>query len=294
MKNLSNKDKFLIIDDLRPKYKLKDLLDGLDMAKSSYCYHKKRLLSPGKYKEERLLILTIFHENNARYGYRRIHQELKNAGYTISEKVVRRIMVEENLVAKQVRKKKYSSYAGEVTPAVPNVIKRDFKANKPNEKWLTDITEFKIPSGKIYLSPMVDCFDGCIVSWTISTAPTAELVNEMLDQAAILLKEKDSPIIHSDRGGHYRWPGWIDRMEKLNLTRSMSKKGCSPDNSACEGFFGRLKVEFFYGEIWKNSSIDEFIDKLDQYIIWYNEKRIKMSLGGMSPMAYRQSLGLVA
>lgn len=170
LKNLSNKDKFLIIDDLRPKYKLKDLLHGIDMAKSSYYYLKKRLLSPEKYKEERLLIQTIFHENDARYGYRRIHQELKNDGYTISEKIVRRIMVEENLVAKQIRKKKYNSYAGEVTPSVPNVIKRDFKANNPNEKWLTDITEFKIPSGKIYLSPMIDCFDGCIVRWTLQMA----------------------------------------------------------------------------------------------------------------------------
>ncbi len=241
MKNLPNKDKLLLIDDLRPKYKLKELLFCLDMAKSSYCYHKKRTLLPDKYEEERLLVTTIFIENNACYGYRRVHQELKNDGYIISEKVVRRIMTEENLVAKQVRKKKYNSYAGEITPAVPNVIKRDFKANKPNEKWLTDITEFKIPSGKIYLSPMVDCFDGCIVSWTISTTPTAKLVNEMLDQAAITLKEKESPIVHSDRGGHYRWPGWIDRMNKSNFTRSMSKKGCSPDNSACEGFFGSFE-----------------------------------------------------
>ena len=131
-----------------------------------------------------------------------------------------------------------------------------------------------------------------VVSWTIGASPDAELVNSMLDAAVSLLSEDEHPVIHSDRGGHYRWPGWIERMQKAELTRSMSKKGCSPDNAACEGFFGRLKNEMFYGRSWNGVSLDDFIHTLDSYLRWYNEKRIKMSLGAKSPLEYRQSLGL--
>lgn len=116
----------------------------------------------------------------------------------------------------------------------------------------------------------------------------------MLDRAISHLPEGKHPIIHSDRGCHYRWPGWIERMNRAGLTRSMSKKGCSPDNSACEGFFGRLKNEMFYGRSWQGVSLEEFIRQRDSYIHWYNEKRIKQSLGAMSPLEYRCSLGLMA
>ena len=163
-----------------------------------------------------------------------------------SEKVIRRLMKEENLAVRCVKQRKYSSYAGEISPEVANIVNRDFHAEAPNTKWLTDITEFSISAGKIYLSPITDCFDGLAVSWSIGTSPSADLVNGMLDEAISLLKENEHPIIHSDRGAHYRWPGWIQRMDAAWLTRSMSKKGCSPDNSACEGFFGRLKNEMFY------------------------------------------------
>ncbi len=174
------------------------------------------------------------------------------------------------------------------------MIERSFHAEQLNIKWLTDITEFHIPAGKIYLSPIIDCFDGLPVSWTIGTSPDAELVNTMLENAIGTLKENDHPIIHSGRGAHYRWPGWIERMEHAGLTRSMSKKGCSPDNSACEGFLGHLKNEMFYGRSWKDVTIEKFITILDEYIHWYSKKRIKVSLGGMSPLQYRRSLGLIA
>ena len=116
----------------------------------------------------------------------------------------------------------------------------------------------------------------------------------MLDEAAAILAPNDHPVGHSDRGCHYRWPGWIKRCERYGIVRSMSAKGCSPDNSAMEGFFGRMKVEFFYGRDWKGWTIERFKDELDSYIRWYNEERIKLSLGGMSPVQYRESLGLAA
>ena len=171
-----------------------------------------------------------------------------------------------------------------------NQLKAQIQAN---EKWLTDITEFAIPAGKVYLSPIVDCFDGLLVNWNISTSPDALLVNSMLDDAAKLLSVGEKPIIHSDRGVHYRWPGWIDRLEKNGFIRSMSKKGCSPDNSACEGVFGRIKNEMFYNADWSGVNISEFIGILNDYLYWYNEKRIKKSLGYLSPIEYRHRLGLV-
>ena len=171
-----------------------------------------------------------------------------------------------------------------------NQLKAQIQAN---EKWLTDITEFAIPAGKVYLSPIVDYFDGLLVNWNIGTSPDALLVNSMLDDAAKLLSVGEKPIIHSDRGVHYRWPGWIDRMEKNGFIRSMSKKGCSPDNSACEGVFGRIKNEMFYNADWSWVNISEFIGILNDYLYWYNEKRIKKSLGYLSPIEYRHRLGLV-
>ena len=171
---------------------------------------------------------------------------------------------------------------------------RNFHAESPNQLWLTDLTEFRIPAGKVYLSPILDCFDGKLVSWTIGTSPNAELVNTMLDLGIEQLDEDEHPVVHHDCGCHYRWPGWIQRMDEAGLTRSMSKKGCSPDNSACEGLFGRIKVEMFYYRSWKGVSIEEFIFRLNNYLHWYNGKRIKKSLGWKSPIDYRISLGLAA
>ncbi len=201
-------------------------------------------------------------------------------------------MREKKLTVICKRRRKYNSYQGEISPSVLNKIERDFHADKPNQKWLTDMTEFTLPAGKVYLSVLVDCFDGLLPSWTISTTPDSVLVNTMLDQAIAHLPERERPLIHSDRGCRYRWPGWIERMEKAGLERSMSKKGCSPDNAACEGLFGRLKNEMFYCQDWMGVKISEFIDILNKYLLWYNTKRIKTSLGNMSPWEYRQSLGM--
>ena len=292
LQTLTNREKAIIINALRESYQLKELLEIIYMAKSSYCY-QVIAINTDKYTDLKAKVKDVFEESSSRYGYRRIHSVIRTLGMTVSEKVIRRIMKEENLVVPNIKRKKYSSYKGEISPEVENIINRNFHADKPNDKWLTDLTEFHIPAGKIYLSPIIDCFDGLPVSWTIGTSPSAELVNTMLDEAILSLSEDEKPIIHSDRGSHYRWPGWIERMERAQLTRSMSKKGCSPDNSACEGFFGRLKNEMFYGYSWTGVTIDQFIEELDKYIRCYAEKRIKLSLGGMSPLDYRRSLGLV-
>lgn len=291
---LKNKEKAAIVDALKERYELPMLLRKVELSKSSYYYQKSRLNRTDKYQELRKRICAVYYDNKACYGYRRIHAVLKKNAVTVSEKIVRKLMREEGLFPRTKQKQKYSSYKGEISPEVPNLIQRDFHAECPNEKWLTDITEFVIPAGKVYFSPIVDCFDGMLPAWTISTTPNAALVNGMLDKAIATLSKEEHPLIHSDRGCHYRWPGWIERMNRAGLERSMSKKGCSPDNSACEGLFGRLKNEMFYSRKWEGVTISEFMEILNDYLIWYNEKRIKVSLGNMSPLEYRRSLGIAA
>ena len=292
---LTNREKTLLVDALKETYAPSDLLAKLRLARSSYFYHRARLQVVDEYVEVRRTIANIFELNHRCYGYRRIHASLSRQHIFISEKVVQRLMKQERLVVATTKQRRYGSYLGEIGPAPENLINRDFQAAAPNEKWLTDITEFQIPDGKVYLSPMIDCFDGLVISWSIGTRPDAELVNTMLDAAVETVADsKKRPVVHSDRGAHYRWPGWLTRIGDAKLTRSMSRKGCSPDNAACEGFFGRLKTELFYPRQWRATTIEQFIQILDSYIRWYNEKRIKVSLGSLSPLEYRVSLGIVA
>ena len=155
--------------------------------------------------------------------------------------------------------KRYGSYKGELTKAPKNLVNRDFHAERPNMLWVTDLTEFSIPAGKAYLSPVIDCYDGLPVAWTIGTSPNAALANGMLADACSTLRDGEKPIIHSDRVCHYRWPEWIRICKEHGLTRSMSAKGCSPDNAAAEGFFGRPRQEFFHrrsfaASLWTGSS----------------------------------------
>jgi transposase InsO family protein/transposase-like protein len=290
---LTNREKTQLVDALRSTHSLADLLAEVELPRSSFFYHRARLGLGDKYAAVRGVMADIFESNYRCYGSRRMHATLARQSVTISEKVVRRLMKQESLVPIMRKRKRYGSYMGEISPAPENLVNRDFTAGAPNTKWLTDITEFQIPAGKIYLSPMIDCFDGLVVSWSIGTRPDAELVNTMLDAAIdTVIAGSDRPVVHSDRGGHYRWPGWLTRMADADLVRSMSRKACSPDNAACEGFFGRLKNELFYARTWLDTTIEEFSAALDTYIRWYNEARIKISLGSLSPMEHRRSLGL--
>lgn len=175
-----------------------------------------------------------------------------------------------------------------------NLVRRDFHVALPNRLWPADIAESGIPAGKVCLSPVLDCFDGALAAWSISIAPNAELANGMLRAACAKLSSDEHPTIHGDRGCRCRRPGWITICKEHGLVRSTSAKGCSPDNSAMEGFFGRLKNEFFYGRDWRGVSLQEFSMMLDAYPVYYNEGRVRESLGWLSPMQFRRSLGLAA
>lgn len=290
LRRLSNREKTMLIDRLRPRYSLRSMACLLRIAPSSYHYHHARI-GVDKYAGLRARVARAFADSKGRYGYRRVKAAL---GTGVSEKVIRRLMAEGGLSAHVPKRRRYSSYEGETTPAPGNLVNRDFTAERPNEKWLTDITEIKASDGKVYLSPMIDCHDGKIVAYTAGFHPNAELANRMLAEAAETLPDNARPVVHSDRGCHYRWPGWLELMERYGLTRSMSAKGCSPDNAAAEGFFGRMKTESVYPEHWEKRTRDEVLVLIDEYIHWYNHERIKQSLGWMSPVQYRQSQGMAA
>ena len=302
LRSMSNRRKCELGERLRAEtgLPLRAITGFLRISKSSYEYHRARL-GRDKYARLRAEIVGIFEETGRSRGYRPIWAELKRRGETVSEKVVRRIMREEGLAPAYLRKrKKWSSYEGEVSPAPPNLPLRadgthDFSAAAPNRLWVTDITEFRLPGGeKVYLSPVIDCFDGRPVAWSIGTRPTAELANSSLAAACATLGPGEAPVVHSDRGGHYRWPAWRALCADFGLTRSMSRKGTSPDNARAEGFFGLLKNEFFRCRDWTGATPESFIADLGAWMEWYRSGRIKRSLGWMTMDEHRRALGWTA
>lgn len=253
----------------------------LRISKSSYEYQRARLGAPARDDELAPVVAEIFEEEDGRYGYRRIWAALRERGIRVSEKVVRRIMAASGLAAKRSQAaRKWSSYAGEITDAPENLLldvrgRHAFKSFAPNRLWFTDVTEFKIGSGKLYLSALVDAFDGRVVARTVSKSPDAEMANSMLRDAVASLGPGEHPVIHSDRGCHYRWPAWIAICERAELLRSMSRKGHSPDNAAMEGFFGRMKVEMFHDVDWSFTSLEDLRAEIEGYVVYYNERRLK-------------------
>ena len=232
-----------------------------------------------------------FADSKGRYGYRRIKAVLKTG---VSEKSVRRIMAEEGLVAHVPKRRRYGSYEGETTPAPANLVDRDFTAERPNEKWLTDISEIKARDGK-----GVPLAAGRLLRWQDRRIhrrlqPQRGAGQPDAGESGLDAAGERASLVHSDRGRHCRWPGWLGLMERFGLTRSMSAKGRSPDNAAAEGFFGRMKTEAVYPEKWEEHTRNEVLALVDEYIRWHDHERIKQSLGWMSPVQYRQSQGMAA
>ena len=221
-------------------------------------------------------------------------------GAAIGERAVRNIMAQQRPVARAAeRRRRHGSCAGETTEA-PGNLPRDergrhhFRADGPDEPWVTNVTEFRVPAGRACLPPVAGCFDGMPLSWSISTSPDAETADSSLLGACEWLGEGDHPRIHSDRGRRCRWPGWIRTCDENGLVRSMSRKGRGPDDARREGFFGRLKIEFFHGRDWAGVTIEEFMGMLDACLRWHGDVRIEGDLDYRSPMQYRRDLGLLA
>jgi len=260
------------------------LLKLAEIARSTFYYWINQIGAPDPDEELKSLIQGIYEEHKGRYGYRRIRDELWNRGHRVNHKKVQRIMKELGLKC-MVRMKKYRSYKGTVGKIAPNVLDRQFKAQKPNQKWVTDITEFKLFGEKLYLSPVLDLFNGEIITYTIGSRPTYSLVSDMLNQAFERLSEEDELLLHSDQGWHYQMKQFQHALKKQGITQSMSRKGNCYDNAVMENFFGILKSEFLY--LNEFASIEHFKQELAQYMAYYNHKRIKSKLKGMSPVQYR-------
>lgn len=260
------------------------------MPRSTYYYYVKQMQKPDKYAGIKEEILSIYHENQGRYGYRRITLELRNRGYQLNHKTVQRLMGILHLKC-MVRIKKYRSYKGEVGKIAPNIIKRDFNATAPNQKWTTDITEFALFGTKLYLSPILDMYNGEIISYEISDRPVLGQVLRMLDNAFAKIPDNTNLIFHSDQGWQYQHKSYQKRLKDKGIRQSMSRKGNCLDNSIMENFFGLLKSELLY--LREFDSMEEFRVELERYIDYYNNKRIKAKLKGLSPVQYRiQSLSV--
>lgn len=268
---------------LSHKYKIVALIRLASIARSTYYYYLKVAAKPDKYAEIKDTIKQIYLENKGRYGYRRITLELHNRGLNINHKTVQRLMKQLHLKC-MVRIKKYKSYRGEVGKVAPNVLKRNFKAEKPNEKWVTDVTEFSLFGKKVYLSPILDLFNGEIVSYNISDRPNFAQTKDMLEQAFLKIPNDTKLVLHSDQGWQYQMKHYQAMLKQKGIIQSMSRKGNCLDNSVMENFFGLLKSELLYLQDF--DSLEDFKKELEEYINYYNNKRIKCKLKGLSPVQY--------
>ncbi|CCG45058.1 IS150-type transposase orfAB [Halobacillus halophilus DSM 2266] len=281
--SISKEEQAQVIDELRFHFPVKQLTEIADIPRSTYYHWKEKQLEPKTDRPLKELITSIFKEHKGRYGYRRIENELRNLGHEVNHKKVYRLMKELGLQS-TVKMKKYRSYKGKVGQTAPNILNRNFKADQPNQKWVTDITEFKLFGEKLYLSPVLDLFNGEIITYTIGSRPTYSLVNNMLDQAFERLHPSDELVMHSDQGWHYQMAPYRKKLKDHQVTQSMSRKGNCHDNAVMENFFGIMKSEFLY--LREFESVAHFKQELEEYIHYYNHKRIKSKLR-ISPISYR-------
>ena len=250
------------------------------------------------------VIIDIFYTHKERYGYRRIALELRNMGYVINHKKVKRLMSVMGLYAK-TPKAKYKSYKGDMNGTVKNLLldkvvdeenhktyyERNFNTTSCNEIWSTDVSEFHIAAGKLYLSPILDLHNREIVSFNISTSPNFEQTKDMLNKAFDKYDNLSNLIIHSDQGWQYQMQPYHKMLEEKRIRKSMSRKGNCLDNSPMENFFGKMKNEMFYGYEYTFKTLDELKIAMEEYIEYYNTQRITVKLKGLTPVQYRnQSL----
>ena len=256
----------MVIQELRQEFKLDMLLEIAQLPRSTFYYYSKRQSKEDKYAYTKSEISAIYHENKGRYGYRRITDELHNRGIPLNHKTVQRLMKELGLVCR-VRMKKYRSYKGDRGATADNILDREFRAEKPNQKWVTDVTEFRLFGQKLYLSPILDLFSGDIVTYTLSDSPNLRMVTTMLEQAFEKIPDNTNLLLHSDQGWHYRHKQYIQMLRDKGIRQSMSRKGNCYDNSVMENFFGHLKSELLY--LQEFESIEHFKVELVEYIVKY-------------------------
>lgn len=228
-------------------------------------------------------IKSIFEDHKGRYGYRRVTAAIRGLGESVNHKTVQRLMTAMGLRS-LVRPKKYRSYKGQTGRVAPDLIQRQFSADRMNQKWTTDVTEFNVAGEKLYLSPVMDLYNGEIIAFETAKRPVFKLVQNMLAKALDQIGD-ETPILHSDQGWQYQMPAWSRMLESRNISQSMSRKGNCLDNAAMESFFATLKSEFFH--LNRFESVESLREGVETYIHYYNNDRIKLKLRGLSPVQYR-------
>lgn len=270
--------------ELRQQHRLSALLKVAGLSRSTFYYQVKAQQGGDPDAGLKASIGAVYERHKGRYGYRRVTDELRNTGCHVNHKAVQRVMQLLGLKS-LVRPKKYRSYRGQFNVHVPNVLDRQFQAEQPHEKWVTDVTEFNVRGEKLYLSPVMDLYNGEIVAYETGRRPEFPLVSNMLKKALRKLGSQQKPLMHSDQGWQYQMLAYRSQLAAAGMTQSMSRKGNCLDNAAMESFFGTLKSEFFY--LNKFESVDRLEHGLHQYIHYYNHERIKTKLKGLSPVQYR-------
>lgn len=270
------------------------MLKLAQMPRSTFYYWLKKIKKEDKYKALKDVIHSVFYENKGRYGYRRITIEIRKRGYMVNHKTIAKLMKNLGLKSIQRPKRRYNSYQGTIGQIADNLLKRNFKASKPNQKWATDVTEFKVKNVKLYLSPIIDLYNGEIVSYNLSRNPTFHQVVDMLEKAFCKIPDNTSLILHSDQGWQYQMKPYQYLLQQKGIRQSMSRKGNCLDNACAENFFGILKSELYYIKEKDYNSIEELERDIIEYIDYYNNRRIKSKLNGMSPVEYRKHSMLVA
>ncbi|WP_413521050.1 IS3 family transposase, partial [Psychrobacter glacincola] len=264
----TSSDKARLIEALRDSCCLSDLLKASCMPKSVFYYHRTKLESDDKYADLKQRITELYHQYKGRYGYRRVTAALKYLGIHHNHKLIAKLMRQMKLSAK-IRRQKYRSYKGQCGVIAKNLVKRRFRARAPNRRWLTDITEFKVGDDKLYLSPILDCFNNEIISYQLSRRPVYDLVKQMLESAVkgIPTKRKETLTLHSDQGWHYQMTQFGNVLKANNIKQSMSRKGNCLDNALMESFFGTLKCETIYIE--KPKTIEMLEQQIHRFIDLY-------------------------
>jgi putative transposase len=270
---------------LKADHSLTDLLAAAGLPRSTFFYHQARINTPDPHAELKAAITEAFTVNKARYGYRRVHRVLTGNGWRVNRKTVLKLMRQLRLASTSRRKRRYVSYQGEVGQIAENILKRDFTAEAMNEKWVTDVTEFRIGDDKLYLSPVMDLCNREIIAYSTSRSPNLELTNSSLSAALTTLESQQHPLVHSDQGFQYQHRSWRALLAGAGATQSMSRKGNCYDNAVMENFFGHLKEECLHHV--RYLSIEALDAAIHEYIDWYNNTRITERLEGLSPVQYR-------
>lgn len=269
---------------LKATYPLGMLLEIAGLARSTFFYHQARLRRPDPRAALKTVIRALFAQAKGRYGHRRIHAQLAQRGWRVARKTVLKLMRHLGLVC-AIRRRRYVSYRGEIGTIAANVLNRDFRATAPNQRWVTDVTEFRVGDQKVYLAPVMDLFDRQIIAWAVGRSPTLALTNGALRRALATLSANQAPVVHSDQGFQYQHATWQALLAGAGATPSMSRKGNCLDNAVMENFFGHLKEELVNHTRYEDS--DTLVTAIHEYIAWYNTERISTRLKGLSPVQYR-------